>query len=355
MAYLSHAAAARNSRVSFRHGFTLVELLVVIAIIGALIGLLLPAVQAAREAARRSSCQNNLRQLGLAMLNFENAKKFFPPSSQAVSGANAGPPWSGQALILPYLEGDTTFRQIDFSQGYSGTAGNSLNTTVSTMRVNVLICSSDPKVSSVLDTVTGLPKHFPLNYGLNTGNYLIYDPSTRQPGNGAFAPFSRFRHNMYSDGLSKTIAMSEVKARTPRIQDIPSMPATAPLTPQDAGALAIAGTFGPESGHTEWVCGRTFHTGFTTTFAPNTVVPFESSGQTYDVDVGSFRELTPTADSGNGTSPIRAVVTSRSHHLGMVNSSMMDASVRAFSSDVDPLLWKALGSRAGGEAANLPE
>ena len=97
-----------------RSGFTLIELLVVIAIIGALVGLLLPAVQAARETARRSSCQNNLRQLGLALHNFENAKKAFPPSAASTGTGNA--PWSGQSLLLPYVEGDTIFKKIDFSQ-----------------------------------------------------------------------------------------------------------------------------------------------------------------------------------------------------------------------------------------------
>jgi prepilin-type N-terminal cleavage/methylation domain-containing protein len=80
--------------------FTLIELLVVIAIIAILIALLLPAVQQAREAARRSQCRNNLKQLGLAMHNYENARRHFPPSAQAVSGTTPGSPWSGQALIL---------------------------------------------------------------------------------------------------------------------------------------------------------------------------------------------------------------------------------------------------------------
>ncbi len=96
-------------RVS-RSGFTLVELLVVIAIIGILVGLLLPAVQAAREAARRMQCSNNLKQLGLAVHNFESAYKKFPPSQLAVTGTvpnidEINFPYVGHLVFLmPYLE-----------------------------------------------------------------------------------------------------------------------------------------------------------------------------------------------------------------------------------------------------------
>jgi len=83
-------------------GFTLVELLVVIAIIGVLVGLLLPAVQAAREAARRSSCQNNLKQIGLAILNHENSKKAFPAGYLYYGSAERA--WGWGAIILPYME-----------------------------------------------------------------------------------------------------------------------------------------------------------------------------------------------------------------------------------------------------------
>lgn len=329
-------------------GFTLVEVLVVIAIIGVLIALLLPAVQSAREAARRSSCTNNLRQLGLALHNHENANRFFPPSSQALSGGAEGAPWSGQAMMLPYLEGDSLYRNIDFTQAYSGTANNAFNTTVAKSRVDVLVCAADPKATQWFDA-NGNPQYYPICYGMNLGSYLVYDPTTRTGGDGAFAPFTTLRPTAFSDGLSKTLALAEVKARTARAQDISTMPSTAPATPADAGALAGSGAFGADRGHIEWVCGRALHNGFTTTFAPNTAVPYATGGQDYDVDVCSFRELTPTKNSNGGTDPIRAVITSRSNHPAIVNGLLMDGSVRSFKSETDPVTWQRLGTRAGGE------
>lgn len=348
---MSRAESNEKKTIESRsNGFTLVELLVVIAIIGTLIGMLLPAVQGAREAARRSACQNNLRQLGLALHNYESARQHFPPSAQSLTGTASGAPWSGQALILPYMEGDTLFKNIDFAQAYSGTSNNSLNTTVASIRVDVLVCTSDPQATQVFDTATGKPKHFPLNYGLNTGEYLVYDPSTQTPGNGAFAPFTKLRANTFTDGLSKTLAMAEVKARTPRSQDIGSMPATAPTDPASIAALVTSGSFSPDGGHTEWVCGRALHIGFTTTLPPNTAVSYtHSDGRVYDVDVFSKRELSATKASDNTTTQVRGVVTSRSHHFGIVNTMLMDGSVRSVASNVDATTWRALGSRSGGE------
>ncbi len=104
-----------------RPAFTLVELLVVIAIIGILVALLLPAVQAAREAARRSSCANNLRQIGLGLQNFEATFKYFPsslrPTPVDANGMFAG--WSAPAQILPYLEQGNLYQNIVFDQSYS--------------------------------------------------------------------------------------------------------------------------------------------------------------------------------------------------------------------------------------------
>ena len=119
----------RIRRTSF--GFTLVELLVVIAIIGVLVALLLPAVQAAREAARRSTCQNQFKQTGLALLNYESAKRTLPPGmtiDRDLCSANRGPAksqWGWGTYALPYMEQDSIYKQIDFKAGNSITnAGN---------------------------------------------------------------------------------------------------------------------------------------------------------------------------------------------------------------------------------------
>ena len=103
-------------------GFTLVELLVVIAIIGILIALLLPAVQAAREAARRAQCTNNLKQIGLALLNYESANKVFPPGGLATGAGGYGHSW--WVRILPYIEQTAVYEKFDQTNyRYSGWVG----------------------------------------------------------------------------------------------------------------------------------------------------------------------------------------------------------------------------------------
>ena len=345
----THAVCSgKNSAGARSAAFTLVELLVVIAIIGTLVGMLLPAVQGAREAARRSACQNNLRQLGLAMHNFENGRRYFPPSGSTDRMDPGSAPWSGHALILPFLEGETLFRKIDFTKPYSHADNKNLfpPNGVATVRVDVLQCPSD-RNSKPRFTSAGVPEHYPLCYGINVGNFLVYDPGTKTDGGGASTINSKFRASMFSDGLSKTIAMAEVKAFTPRFHDAgqPSAPFLPPATPAAVvTTLGVSDTgWSAENGHTEWVCGRAIHNGVTTTFPPNTLVPHERDGMTYDIDVSSIRE------GNNSNAPTYAVITARSHHSGIVNSLLMDGSVRAIASDVDAPTWKALGSRAGGE------
>src|SRR5262245_54621047 len=127
-----------------RKAFTLVELLVVIAIIGILIALLLPAIQAAREAARRSSCQNNIRQLGLAVHNYVDSKKLFP-SSQRPAGATTLPRIAGMTLLLPYFEEASRSAQYDKTKNWSDNTTNKAGTTNKTVvnqKISILMCPS---------------------------------------------------------------------------------------------------------------------------------------------------------------------------------------------------------------------
>ncbi len=131
---------------TIRRGFTLVELLVVIAIIGVLVALLLPAVQSAREASRRSKCQNNLRQVGLAMFNFEDSKKTLPEGMEIdVSIHCLGGDCRGNSLwtlLLPYIEQGNTFNQYDAKLGWN--TATHVNT-LGARSMPIYVCPSDGK------------------------------------------------------------------------------------------------------------------------------------------------------------------------------------------------------------------
>ena len=328
-----------------RSAFTLVELLVVIAIIGILVALLLPAVQAAREAARRTKCQNNLRQLGLALHNYESTMGCFPPSTISVGGA-ANQPWSGQSFLLPYVEGGNIYAMINFGAGYHHATNMALLPPhgVAASPVQVLLCPNEVQARPRFNSSSGAAEHFPLSYAMNVGQYFVYHPVSRLDGGGAFTPNAQTTTSYFLDGLSNTLAFSEVKAYTPRFQDNAGIPATPPANPAAVAGGYTGGAFGA-TGHTEWVCGRAIHTGFTTTFTPQTKVPYtHSDGRTYDIDVSGMRE------GVNQVDPTYAIITSRSYHSGgIVNSTLMDGSVRSFSSTVSLPVWRAFGSRGSSD------
>jgi prepilin-type N-terminal cleavage/methylation domain-containing protein/prepilin-type processing-associated H-X9-DG protein len=327
---------------AIRTAFSLIEVLVVIAIIAVLIGLLLPAVQKVREAANRSKCLGNLKQIGLAVHNFESVNAYLPPDGSwntAVSTAHLnGTPASALARILPYVEQVTLYQQmnLDISIG--------LQPAVTGQRISVFLCPNDPNNDRLN---VGPPPAYATNYAAGTGDWLFENHTTGQFGNGAFPGVSypsqgNLRLSDITDGTSATVGFAEVKAATSYLLYPGNLPAgtPAPLTTTDV--LAMGGSINVGRGHTSWAQAAAFYTALSFTLPPNTTAPYTNSadGQTYDVDwVG-------------GVQNVYGAVTARSYHPGGVNTLFTDGSVRFITNSIDQATWRALGTRNGGEVVD---
>jgi prepilin-type N-terminal cleavage/methylation domain-containing protein/prepilin-type processing-associated H-X9-DG protein len=319
-----------------RTAFTLVELLVVIAIIGILVALLLPAVQAARAAARRMSCSSNLKQIGLAMHNYHDSNRQFPPSAILPRDATFDS-WSPQARLLPFLEQEQLQDLINWNYSYKS------QPEVTRTRVPIYLCPSEVGDRERPD---GALTHYPLNYGMNLGTWFIYDPNQGHGGDGISHPNGAINFAALLDGTSHTIAFAEVKAWTPYFRDggNPSA-ANMPIPSAPSQVVALGGSFKKNSGHTEWVDGRVHQSGVTGTFPPNTKVLFASGGKIYDVDFTSARE-------GKAVGALTyAAVTSRSYHPGGAQIVLADGSARFVAETIEIGIWRALSTRAGGETS----
>jgi prepilin-type N-terminal cleavage/methylation domain-containing protein/prepilin-type processing-associated H-X9-DG protein len=340
-------------RNASRRGFTLIELLVVIAIIGVLIALLLPAVQSAREAARRAQCTNNLKQIGLAMHNYESSNKALPPpkirSGTCQHAYVSGDPTAtilnttAFSMILGYVEQASLYNAYNFSQpssndawggygsaptGFSILSGNAIvNTTVVGTLVSSYACPSDqePTVENYGVTGTG-PYHMQnarrSNYGTATGQFTEYNcitPSTPSlpPTRAMFYSDASTRFQDVRDGLSNTVMIGEKSSNT----------------------INWCGSFyyfGPY-----WGAGT--HTSTHLIVWPPTSTLATAS--------------TPNAPWGNrdGTQACEqnkrgsyAWVMS-SEHPGGINVCMGDGSVRFIKDTINPFTWYALQTVRGGE------
>ena len=212
-------------------GFTLIELLVVIAIIAILVALLLPAVQQAREAARRSSCKNNLKQIGLALHNYHDTHSILPPAiinSGHCSTCGDVKNTTGWTLLLPYLEEAAVYDQFDFDLTSSNSTNPSYsltivgdeatNNVVTSTRISTLECPSDPEggtKSSTTDAWYYRQDAPRISYMFTAGYHTNYDrPYTYYKGSdptrlGAFGNNGAAKFRDFSDGLSNSLLIAE--------------------------------------------------------------------------------------------------------------------------------------------------
>jgi prepilin-type N-terminal cleavage/methylation domain-containing protein/prepilin-type processing-associated H-X9-DG protein len=329
----------------FRRGFTLIELLVVIAIIAILIGLLVPAVQKVRAAAQRTQCENNLKQMGLALHNFDNTYKRLPaalihsgrynnPNNRPYVGPEvsyAGQPYviynhSGFIALLPFIEQGPLFKQYNYGFIASSSSPYGLplgpnpspnpNNAVAAALVPIYVCPSDENPPPVVTRNPGNSADFyemvsvrRSNYLFSTGAYTDYDrdwSNTSAGARGAFGNNGATGVGRVKDGTSNTIAIGE-------------------SVQQWHNGSTIFGPYWGAGTHTA-VHGRGYYSNFAPNYPYGTCAPAPNNGQTctYAWGFSSF-------------------------HDGVTNFVFLDGSVRPIANGMDGPTWQALCTPDGGE------
>lgn len=339
---------------SKRLAFTLVELLVVIAIIGILVALLLPAVQAARESARRMQCTNNIKQLSLAMHNYESSHRSFPGPVYSISNASQVYGFSAQALTLPFVEQGNLSDLIDFKQPlYTGATNNQVfnpvHAQVAKTVLPLLRCPSDqqnPVFTSGSNTFAGT------NYVVCTGSGVNKNYDSRVKTDGMFYRGSSTCFHDILDGTSHTMVISEAllgagSANSPPpppdrprpfyryMAAYPGGPGSmngpgqgfngAPGDNPDLAVAATGATSWSGSRCNSWVHGKDGDTGFNAYPPPNSPQP--------DVVKNNWGFLA-----------------ARSLHPGGVVVGKADGSTSFVNSNIDIAVWRALATISGGES-----
>jgi prepilin-type processing-associated H-X9-DG protein len=328
------------NRSTRRWAFTLVELLVVVAIIGALVAILLPAVQAARESSRRLHCQNNLRQLAIATLNFESGKRKFPPGVNQ-EFFTVAPVYRGSSLfvhILPQLEETNVQRAWDFSDPMTNTVGGPSARTATVLPM--LLCPSDLIDQNPVQQ-NGLFYGL-TSYGGNGGSQSYFPSSASADGifhtAGAASepnPNQRaVRLSEITDGTSKTLLLGERRHDDPNFESFAAQ--------GWADSLTTWGWWGPSGGRK-----AIGHVTMSAYSPINYQLPFNTA---------SAANVSPPADSGTAFQhyvDLRLCAWGSKHADG-ANFAMADGAVRFMSTDTSMQVLKNLATRAGGETVQTP-
>lgn len=333
-----------------RTGFTLIELLVVIAVIAILVLLLLPAINAAREAARRTQCINKQKQMQLAVLNFESARRTFPGL-----GKDSAISFSVQAQLLPFYEEEWLHDTIDFRKPLTtGTGGSQKLSPVHDVPartvISLLLCPTDTQSPLFTKSSVNAGQAFAgTNYVVCTGSGQGTTYDTRGPTDGMTWWGSKVRQLDVKDGLSKTVYVSETllgidtNSTGPKpvdpVRQMAQFPGGGMSTKLGGGFTAPASVAVPNpnletvawtattwSGFRggAWIWGREHTTTFNTYARPNPPHP--------DVMKNGFGWFAP-----------------RSLHTGGASAAFLDGSVRWISDEVDLAVYRGLGTRAGSE------
>jgi prepilin-type processing-associated H-X9-DG protein len=334
-----------NRRATSRPGFTLIELLVIVSMIGLLISLTLPAVQSSREAARRAICADNLRQIGLALHNYEAGNRSFPLNwgNPRVDPSRGNPwhiisrPYSALTRLLPYLGQQPLYASINFSvETYPSYDGSDFlsppNLTAYSTRLAIYLCPSDGA-----STPTPFGSNYRGNYGI--GPSVGPSQETYDSGNGFYSFPGVLGSQSFPDGLSHTVAYSERLRGTGRGGGL------APA--RDFGDIMVTSNCIYRDGDYALACCQLAATrGFPT---------YREGGFTWfygDFECTAYNH----AQEPNGRIPDAitssgwvGIATARSSHPGGVNSLMADGSVRFISDSIGRKVWRGLGTRNGDE------